>query len=216
MKIRALGLAAFTLCVLPSVHAATILSQNFDGLTTGLSVTVVGQFNTINGTNVDIVGGALFGTLCASPESGNCVDMDGSSGNPEGVLQTTSTISLLPGFTYLLSFDLIGSQRGNTASTTVTLGTSGCSGAGCLYNQTFNLASTDDTTGIVSNAVITVSTPTNALLTFTSNTPGFDGDMLDNVLLTSQAVGTVPEPSTFALAGLMLLGVGLLRRARRA
>lgn len=217
MKFRALGLAAFTLCVLPAVHAATILSENFDELTPSLSVTSAGLFSTLAGTNVDVVGGSLYGSLCASPESGNCVDMDGTGGNSQGILQTTSTITLNPGFTYLLSFDLIGSQRGNTASTTVTLGTSGCSGAGCLYNQTFNLTSTDDTSGIVSNAVITVTGTTAALLTFTSNTPGSAGDLLDNVLITSSAVSGVPEPSTFALAGLTLLGVGaLLRRTRRA
>jgi hypothetical protein len=45
-------------------------------------------------------------------------------------------MSLAPG-TYTLSFDLIGSQRGLTTSTTVTLGS--------LFNQTFILGSSDVT-----------------------------------------------------------------------
>jgi len=57
-----------------------------------------------------------------APESGNVVDLDGTGGNPQGVLQSNSAISLSPGVNYYLSFDLIGSQRGIDTSTTVTLG----------------------------------------------------------------------------------------------
>ncbi len=59
-------------CLAPQLHASPILSENFDELTAALSVTSVGAFHTLNGTNVDIVGGSLFGSLCAGPESGNC------------------------------------------------------------------------------------------------------------------------------------------------
>jgi hypothetical protein len=202
----------------PCRARATILSENFNELTDQLSATSVGAFQAIGGTNVDIVGpGNGFASLCASPESGSCVDMDGSSGNPQGILQTVSALTLMPGVDYFLSFDLIGSQRGNTASTTVTLGTSGCSGAGCLYSQAFSLASTDDTDGIVSNALVTVSAPTTAFLTFTSNTPGEIGDVLDNVLITTSTVtGSAPEPSSMILIGSALIGLGVLaRRLRR-
>src|SRR5579864_2923631 len=166
------------LCVLPaSIQAATLLSENFDALTATLDVTSVGAFSAIGGTNVDIVGpGDGFGALCATPESGNCVDMDGTGGNPQGILQSNTAFSLVPGTNYFLSFDLIGSGRGVTASTTVTFGP---------YSHTFNLTSGDVTSGIVSNALITVSSPTTANLTFTSNTPGNISDVLDNVLITS-------------------------------
>jgi hypothetical protein len=134
MRFRHVGLIGI-LCALPAAHAATILSENFNELTDQLSATSVGAFQAMGGTNVDIVGpGNGFAGLCASPESGSCVDMDGSGGASQGILQTVSAILLLPAIDYFLSFDLIGSQRGTTASTTVTLGTSACSGAGCLYN----------------------------------------------------------------------------------
>ena len=105
---------AFVFGLSASLHAAVILSENFDELTANLGVTSVGAFSTINGTNVDIVGpGDGFGSLCAAPASGNCVDLDGTGGNPQGQLQSNMTFA--PG-SYLLSFDLIGSQRGTTAS----------------------------------------------------------------------------------------------------
>lgn len=186
------ALVAMLLVASAPSHAATLLSENFNELTPALAVTSAGAFATLSGTNVDVVGGGLFGGLCAAPESGNCVDLGGSGGNPQAILQTTSGIALSPGNDYYLSFDLIGSGRGVTDSTTVTF-------AG--YNQTFTLTSSDVTSGIVSNALITVTTPGTYYLTFTNNTPGNVGSLLDNVLVTSAPVTTgTPEPATFFLA----------------
>jgi hypothetical protein len=189
-----------------SVQGATLLTENFDELTPVPSATSVGAFSTIGGTNVDIVGslnGSFFPSLCVLPESGNCVDLDGSGGNPQGILQSVSTFTLNPGTDYFLSFDLIGSQRGNSTLTTVSFGP---------YSQTFSLASGDDTTGIVSNALVTVGSTTTSHLTFTSNTSGQMGALLDDVLITSSPVGAVPEPSSFLLMAPALLVMGLLRR----
>jgi len=178
-------------------QAGVVLSENFDELSQQLSATSVGAFTTINGTNVDIVGSS-FG-LCNGPESGLCVDMNGTNGNPQGQLQ--STMVFAPG-SYLLSFDLIGSQRGNTASVTVTLGN---------YNQTFTLASGDLSSGIVLNAPVTVTAPSQLL--FVSDIPGDVGLLLDNVVVSSN---TTPEPGTLALFGSgMLAGLGVLRRKIR-
>jgi len=146
-----LYLTASALCAgAASMQAATILSENFDELSTGLGVTSAGAFSAIAGTNVDIVGPSnSFGALCASPESGNCVDMDGTGGDSQGILQTTNLITLNPGVNYFLSFDLIGSGRGVTSSTTVSFGP---------YGNTFVLTSGDDSSGIVSNALTVAST----------------------------------------------------------
>ena len=183
-------------------QAGVILSENFDALTPQLSATSVGAFHTIGGTNVDIVGGGLFGYLCVSPASGNCVDLGGSGGNFQGVLQSVSSFTLQPGTNYLLSFDLIGSQRGPTTSTTVDFGP---------YSQIFVLASNDVSSGIVVNALVKVSSATTTYLTFTDNNGANDiGAILDNVSIVSVPT---PEPGTLALFGSGILGLaGMLRR----
>jgi hypothetical protein len=186
---------AFTLlcCTVRMVFAASaqtpILQENFDELTPQLAATSAGAFTAINGTNVDIVGGELFGGLCVSPESGNCVDLDGSNGNSQGDIKS-GPITLNPG-TYTLSFDLIGSQRGDETSTTVTFGS--------YYSHTFDLASNDVTTGIVSFQ-FTVPSTDSAYLEFKSNISGNVGALLDNVAIT-------PSTSPIALT-LTELGLG--------
>ncbi len=175
-----------------SLHAGTILlNENFSSTTASLDVTSAGSFHTIYGTNVDVVSAPSgWASLVVAPESGNVVDMDGSGGNPQGILQSDSAYELMPGVNYYLSFDLVGSQRGNTTSTTVSFGN---------YDQTFTLASGDDTDGLVTNALVTVTTPTWSYLTFTSNTPGQMGALLDNIEISSAT--PTPEPSTLLLLG---------------
>jgi hypothetical protein len=182
--------------------ASTVLSENFNELTPSLSVTSAGAFSTINGTNVDIVGGGLFGALCAAPESGNCVDLDGTGGNPQGQLQSNMVFGT---GSYLLSFDLIGSQRGTTASTTVTFGN---------YDQTFTLASGDVTGGIVVNEAVTLTSPGHLL--FVSDTPGAIGNLLDDVVVSRTATSTVPEPSGLLLLGLPVLSTIIVVGRRKA
>jgi len=189
---------AIVFCLSTSLYGGVILNENFDELTPREGATLVGAFSTINGTNVDIVAnGGIFGYLCQPPEAGNCIDMDGGYpwGNPQGQLQSNT---LFPAGNYLLSFDLIGSQRGFTASTTVTFGD---------YNQTFVLTSYDDVTGIVVNQPVTLSSP--GYLLFVSNTPGQIGTLLDNVVVST---GETPEPSSLLLMGSALLIVIRLRR----
>jgi hypothetical protein len=195
-------LCILALCFVPSsVQAVTILSENFDELSTSLRITSVGAFSAIDGTNVDVVGPTLLNGLCAAPESGNCVDLNGTGKNAQGILQAHTPITLTPGMDYRLSFDLIGSQRGLTTSTTVTFGP---------YNQTFVLASGDVSSGIVSNALVTVGKTTVANLTFTSNTPGQIGALLDDVSITS----AVPEPSTALLVAIGFGSMAVMRRQR--
>ncbi len=203
--IRALLLFVPAAGLLPvTLHATTIFSENFDELTAALAVTTVGPFSAVNGTNVDIVGpGNGFGALCAPPESGNCVDMSGSGGNSVGQLQLTTPLNLAAG-TYYLSFDLIGSQRGTTTSTTVDFGP---------YSQTFVLASSDDTSGIVVNEAVTIAGgPTQ--LEFIDNSPNDNiGALLDNIVITTAATSPVPEPGTLGLLATGLLGfAGIMRR----
>jgi hypothetical protein len=196
-----------------SLYATTILTENFDALTPQLTVFNAGLFHTINGTNVDIVGGGLFGGLVVPPESGNAVDMGGSGGNSFGQLQSAA-ITLNPG-TYSLSFDLVGSQRGVMTTTGVNLGPTG---GPSLYSHDFMLASNDDVSGIVNNAMFTVSgSPETVFLTFTLLDGAANiGSLLDNVSIESGASTVTPEPGSLLLLGSGLTALaGLIRRSRR-
>jgi fibro-slime domain-containing protein len=172
----------------------TIFSENFDALSAGAARTAAGQFTAINGTNVDIAGPGYYATLCAPPESGSCVDMAGTGGNSVGELQSIP-ITLAAG-TYALSFDLIGSQRGATTTTSISLSPS--SGAP-LFNTTITLASSDLTSGIVINSPFTVSQPVTVLLNFDLASTSIIniGSLLDNVSITS---ATTYTPSAVASA----------------
>jgi hypothetical protein len=193
--------AVVLLLMAPAACKADGISENFNAVTPALNATNIGSFFTVTGGTVDIVGGALFGNLCVAPTSGNCLDMDGSTGQAGQI--SSAMMSLAPG-TYTLSFDLIGSQRGLTTSTTVMLGS--------LFNQTFTLGSSDVSSGIVNDTII-VGAPTTAALVFTSNTPGNIGALLDNVNFAAASVAT-PEPATLSLLGIGF--VGLIARRRRA
>jgi len=190
------------LLISPVISRADSISESFNELPTSLNATNLGAF-TVTGGSVDVVGGSLYGFLCVTPTSGNCVDLDGTT-NAAGQI-SSANLTLTPGV-YNLSFDLIGSQRGNTTSTTVTLGS--------LFNQTFILSSGNDTSGIV-NATFTVGSTTIMPLVFTSNTPGNAGALLDNVSLQPVTVAT-PEPATLSLLGLGLFGLVLGRRRTTA
>ena len=197
-----LALVCLGLTSILSCRTSTLLSENFDKLPVAMATASAGAFHTVNGTNVDLVGGSVFGSLCHPPASGNCIDLDGTGGKSQGVLQSVNPFMLEPGMKYYLSFNLIGSQRGNTTSTTVTFGP---------YHRTFVLASNDDSSGIVRSALVAVNVRTPAFLTFTSNTPGEMGAVLDNVSITSS-----PSPAWWWLLVVLLIAVLIIgRRLRR-
>ncbi len=202
MRNFSLTLAAMLLAFSGSLHATTLLSENFDELTTALGVVNAGAFSTVNGTNVDIVGASNgWGALCAGAESGNCIDMDGTGGNPLGQLQSNM---LFGAGSYLLSFDLVGNQRGGSATTTVNFGS---------YNQTFTLGATDDLTGIILGQRVTLITPGYLKFISGDSSGSQQGNVLDNVTVASAPAAT-PEPESLMLLGTALC-VGMTALALR-
>ena len=196
---RQIGIAAIVIAamVLPAA-AATIFSENFNGATVGVkNVGAISgtQFSVASGS-VDVLGTGFGAFLCVGSSSGNCVDLNGDAA---GRLSTTSPIVLAAG-SYVLTFTLNGSQRGVATSTTVSLGS--------LFTQTFPENSGDLNVFAIN---FSVASSTSATLTFTSNTSGATGALLDNISLDTS---TVPEPTTFILIGGGLLPIALLARKR--
>ncbi|MDQ2925385.1 MAG: PEP-CTERM sorting domain-containing protein [Acidobacteriota bacterium] len=191
--------------ILPlSAGATTIFTDGLNAATNvGLAVTTtVGNFNVVSPTNVDLLGGGTFGFLC-TPTTSQCVDLNGSGANSSGIIQ--SNILFAPG-TYLLSFDLTGSGRGNTTSTLVTFGN---------FSQTFTLASGDLTTGNIVNQLVTLTS--SGFLTFTDeNGNGSNvGSILDTASVSTNA-SPIPEPSSLILLGSgMLTSLGFVARRRK-
>ncbi len=192
------------LALFPVASRATTFTDGFNAATNvQLSVTTAGNFSTIGGTNVDLLGTADgFAGLC-TPGDGSihCVDLGGTGGNSQGDLQSNTVFG--PG-TYDLSFFLTGSGRGNTTSTEVTLGD---------YDHTFTLASGDQAN--VVNVIVTV-TAADAL-TFHLLEDTQEGSVLNTASVSSLVINptSVPEPSSLLLLGSgMLSGLGFITRRR--
>lgn len=185
-----------------SASADVIFEDNFDSeAAPGASIldyNSFGQWTVTDGT-VDLISSGGFGISCAGG-SGKCVDLDGSTGNA-GVL-TSSLLNLTAG-NYALSFDISGNQRnGSSDSLLVTL-----SG---FVNEVFELAGGDPWTSIT--RYFTLDAANSAAIAFSLSGGDNVGIILDNVVLQSLERVEVPEPSSFMLLMLGLLGLVLARR----
>jgi hypothetical protein len=188
-----LGAAALSM----PASAAVIFSDNFDTENAG-----VGELNyddfanwTVSDGTVDLIGNGFFDFF---PTSGLYVDLDGSTPNDAGVF--TLDFVLGPG-SYVLTFDLAGSQRGDTNTVEVRFDGALLAGGSITYAS----AVPQTTTSIA----FTVLAP--GLISFENVAgPGDNiGLILDNV-----SIATVPEPGSLLLIGCALSALGLARRRR--
>ncbi|PTR16131.1 putative secreted protein with PEP-CTERM sorting signal [Nitrosospira sp. Nsp2] len=205
MKFKNLAVVAALLLGPSLTHAATIFSDNFDSYAPDQLNWVPPGISgwTITGGTVDLHGAG--GGYDVLPGNGSYVDLDGSS-FASGLF--LNNVNLTGGTTYLLSFDLSGSQRGiHTDTVHVNFGSATAS---YLLNSTdpfstFTLNFTPGTDGVYSLSYL--------------NAGGDNrGAFLDNVSVSSVpgAVSNVPEPETYTmiLAGLAMMG--LVARRRKA
>jgi hypothetical protein len=96
LKVAVLAL----LLISPVISKADSISENFNTLTPMLNATNIGAFMVTSGA-VDVVGGTVFGYLCVAPESGNCVDLDGSTGAAGQISSANLSLGACPKISYL-------------------------------------------------------------------------------------------------------------------
>jgi hypothetical protein len=177
-----------------------ILTDNFDtgpGTLNWPGDSVFTSTGSVTHSSVDLI--PVGNQYDLQPGSGFYVDLDGTTGsgnNPAG--QLTSVLSVAAG-TYTLTFDLAGNLRDAPAqTTTVSLG-----------NWSVNLTPANNAGFGLESFTFTT---TGGNLMFTEQGPSNQqGNLLDNVNLTAG----VPEPASWAMMIVGLLGVGGVLRSRR-
>jgi len=184
-------------------QAALLFSDNFNSTTTqALNQTAFTNWTVTSGS-VDVIGdGGSFAFL--PPGNGNYVDLDGSTGQPG---QLTTIMTFNPG-TYLVTFDLAGSQGGAGKVDPVSKTTEIAFSIGGA-TQTLLL----DPSAPLTTYSYTFTTTGPGHLSFTDLSGGNNnvGNLLDNV-----SVSSVPEPSTWAMMILGFFGVGFVAYRRKS
>ena len=187
--------------------AAILFSDNFDsslGVTT-LNAAVPG-WTTTDGT-VDYIKSGGYGITCVGA-TGGCIDLDGSTGDSASPFETSSSFSYVAGRFYTLSFRLSGNQRirASTDIIDVEFGP---------ISETIGPVSGADPFTLYTFSVFAMSSGSSTIRF--ANAGGDNvGAILDDVKLeeTIKGGGEVPEPSSFALLGLGVVGLAA-RKFRR-
>ena len=195
------GAVALGLMWAQASQAAVVFSDDFNSTAQGLNQAVFANWTVTQGS-VDVIGdGGPYAFLPVG--NGNYVDLNGSTGQP-GQLTTNMTFGA---GTYVVSFDLAGSQGGvgsidPTSKTTQIAFSIG----GATQSLTLNPLSP------LTTYSFTFTTTAPGQLSFTDLSGGNNniGNLLDNV-----SVSAVPEPSTWAMMILGFFGLGFMGYRRK-
>lgn len=197
MYMRSLIFCGVVACVLGAsqANAGIVFSDNFDTEAVGLNASLT-NWTITNGT-IDVIGqGSPFDLL---PGNGRYVDLDGTTSNAAMV---THSFLFQNGVNYQLKFDLAGSQRGDTNTLFLSVGT--LLGAPINITLGSSVPFTTFTYNFVGNG-------TSAGILFDHQGGNNLGLLLDRVVLTE-----VPEPGSLLLCGLGAVSALGLRRRRVA
>jgi hypothetical protein len=192
-----MGAVALAAAAASPASAAVVFFDDFEAEVPELNA-ALDNFGVADGT-VDVVATGQFGITC-SGGTGNCVDLDGSTGDAGNITSFNQYGG--PG-NFVLSFDLSGNQRGAPLDTVRVL-------FGATLLDTITVASADPFTTYSYNVTGTEH------IRFEHDGGDDFGAILDNVLLETRDTTQVPEPSALAIIGSGLAALGLLRRRRRS
>ena len=193
------GVLAFAM--MGQLKATIIFSDNFNAENGGGGVLNYNSFAnwSVSGGTVDLIGSPGFFDFF--PGNGSYVDLDGTSF--QAGTFTSIGIPVTPG-TYILSFLLAGSQRGDVNTVEVNV-------SGGLASSTYTLASNIPLT--LETMSFTVLAPTT--INFSFNNEGSSnniGLILDNVNLDRVSTAVPDSGSTTGLLGIAIIGLGLMGR----
>jgi hypothetical protein len=188
-KVLMIGVLFSSLAVSTASQAAVIFQDNFNAGSGSLSYSSFANWTITNGT-VDLIGNGFFDFY---PGNGLYVDLDGST-SQAGTMSTN--LNFAAG-TYNISFDLGGSQRGDTNSVDVSMGSWSTSLVRNSGDPLAPVSFTFSTTG--------------GSLVFHNHGGDNIGAILDNV-----TVSAVPVPAAAWLFVSALSGLGILSRRRKA
>jgi hypothetical protein len=204
LKIITFLFAISVLGFVQTTSAAPIFSDNFDSENLGLNYSSFANWTVSDGT-VDLIGNPGFFDFI--PGNGRYVDLDGSTGNAGKM--TSTALNLNGGQNYNLTFDLSGSQRGDTNS--LVYGIDLDSNGILDFSNSISLGSNSALTTFSLIFNLSAST-SNASIVFDLTGGDNFGLLLDNVDLNASNVSSVPVPAAIWLFSSALIGLSATRR----
>jgi len=192
-----LAILVLAFCSLPAM-GGIIFSEDFSGDSGGLAKTSLTNWNVLSGSNVDV---GAFGGLCG-PSPAQCIDTQGTGGNSDADIQTKSTFAVGPGFTYDFAFTL--TNGGGSNSFLLTIGS---------FSTLISTPAYSDGAHDVS---FTLASNPNATIRITDQGPADSvGIYVGQIVFSSTANTSVPEPATIGIVGVTLIGLAAFRLRQR-